>query len=563
MNNKIALVGVAVVVLIIAGLAVVTLQPGTPNVTTQVVTQTATKTEVQTQTATQTQTKTQTTTIVETPAEPKHLVIAVSQEGPTYGFGLDARWGSAGFRWTSPIMRSIYDSLVFADLGNSPVPGLAESWQVIDDTTFVFQVRQGVKFHDGTELDAHAVKFTFDASLDQDKPNNVIYRNVKNIQSVDVIDKYSFKITLKKPDADFLLSLADHTGIVSPTAAQKQGDQFGFHPVGTGPFKFVEWISNDHLTMVANDDYWDGRPKIDKLTVRIVPDSSVRVLGLEKGDWHIIEVPPEQVGAVKDNDKVNFLQGVPTSFYFLNINGFGDGSIAPLANTKVRQAINYAIDRNAMIQTVENGYGIPAITSVHPGFKDYWNPDLKKYPDGGDIAKAQQLLTEAGYPDGFKVVILGAPYLNFDKMAVVLQQQLQKAGFDVEVQSPEFGVVANKLLRTGEWSLAVHDRNVPDMLPLYDMHVTGSIWNMGKINNPELESLLDQQRSSYVISVRRPLVDAAQTMILEEGYGAYLYYPIRLHATATNVDGYEIHPHPRWIFLVHKPSIGLEVDLVQ
>src|SRR5215204_3148985 len=203
------------------------------------------------------------------------------------------------------IYHNIYEPLVMLDTKLQIKPSLAESWSYADPKTLVFKLRQGVKFHDGTDFDADAVKFNFDRMQDP-ASKSVRTGEIANVQNAEVVDKYTVKLNLKRPDAALLATLTDRAGmIVSPDAIKKLGPDLGRKAVGTGPFEFVEWIKDDHLTAKRFAGYWgakDGGPYLDELRYRPIPDDTVKLQSLIGGEIDVMDyVQPRDVAGVKGN----------------------------------------------------------------------------------------------------------------------------------------------------------------------------------------------------------------------------------------------------------------------
>ncbi len=488
------------------------------------------------------------------------LIIAIQDEGTTYGYGLDPTYTTLGFPFQSAIFHELFDGLTIRDFDGTVKPDLATKWEQPDAVTYVFYLRQGVKFHDGTPFNATAVKVSFERTLDGSKPSNLARGRFAGIKSIDIVDNFTVKITLRAPDPFFLEAVASHSGIPSPSAMAKWGAEFGFHPVGSGPFKFVEWTSKDHVTMDAFTDYWAGRPYLDRIVVKVVPDQSVQVVGLEKGEYNLIWTLPDFVSKLKQ-DKVPIQDGGYSKFNVLSINLNATNSIPQLQDKRVRQAINYAINRKALVDSLEAGYATPAITMVLPTW-DWWNPSLKTFPDAGDVAKAKALLSEAGYPNGFEVELLTSTYQGFDKIATIVQQQLAQVGIKATIKSVEFAVEANILIRYQKWQLSIHDVNIASRSRLRDFYHSAALvpngFNLQSVKDPELDGILNKLLSESDTAKAKTLSDDAQRRILENAYGAPLYYPSKIFAVTPNVKDWKVHPDPWYIYVASLKALGFD-----
>jgi ABC-type oligopeptide transport system substrate-binding subunit len=285
---------------------------------------------------------------------------------------------------------NIYDALVTwdpKDIGKL-VPELAVSWRSVDPLTWQFKLRQGVSFHNGESFNADAVKFTVDRLIT--KGVHQVYGGFSTIERADVVDAYTINIVTSKPDPILVKRFAGYGGQILPPQYIKQVDwkTFAIKPVGTGPYKFVEWVKDDRVVLEANPTYWRGAPKIKKVVWRPIPDNFARVAALTRGEAQIItKVIPDHVSQVEKAGccRVEHTLTNLVTVYLVN------AQKGPLANTKVRQALNYAVDKDKIIKELYKGYAIP-IGSGIPNTDFGYNAKIKPYPY--DPARARQLLAE-------------------------------------------------------------------------------------------------------------------------------------------------------------------------
>jgi ABC-type transport system substrate-binding protein len=332
------------------------------------------------------------------------------------------------------VNRMMYENLVKFDPKLKIVPGLAARWeQSKDGLNWTFFLRKGVKFHDGTPFNAEAVKIFIERMIGPEKPSRAgLYTPFVN--TVDVIDEYTVKINLKAPFAFFLNNLAHSaSGIVSPTALKTLGKDIARKAVGTGPFKFVEWIHGDHLTMVRNDDYWDGKPYLDKIIVKTVKEDSARVMMLQSGDAQlIVRIPPEDIPRLEKDSKIKLDSTETLRVLYIGINC----NKKPFNDVRVRQALNYAVDREAIVKNIYQGRALVSSNIVAPLTTGYFATKGYSY----DPERAKKLLAEAGFPNGFKAK-LWSPQGRYPKdfeMAQAIQQQLKKVGIDCTLDTMEW-----------------------------------------------------------------------------------------------------------------------------
>ncbi len=317
----------------------------------------------------------------------------------------------------------------------TPVPGMAESWTLADDqVTWTFKLRQGLSFHDGTTFNADAVKFAFDRVIDK----NFAYYNptlasansqrVAVIGSYSVVDNSTFKIVTNRPYA-FLLWDMQGMLLPSPTAVKQYGKEYVQHASGTGPFRMTRYVDGQVMELEPNDGYWQGKPKLDKLVLLPMPEPSARLAGLQAGDIDWAEVPPpDAVSQLKDAGFQAITGPYPHAItYQLNMDK------APFNDVRVRQAINYAVNRDATIAVID-GFGLPARQYVPPGHP-YYDPNWEGY--SYDPAKAKSLLAEAGFASGLKLRMAyppgGSGNMWPGPMNERLKADLKTLGIDVEL----------------------------------------------------------------------------------------------------------------------------------
>jgi len=338
--------------------------------------------------------------------------------------------------------KSFYEGLYGFDKDMKLIPVLAESYTVTPDgLVYTVKLRKGVKFHDGTDFNAEAVKANFDRVTN---PDNKLkrYALYSNIAKTEVVDPYTAKITLKTPFSAFINNLAHPSGVmISPAALKQYGSKdIAFHPVGTGPFKFVEWKATDYLKVAKNDNYWKkGLPKADSITWKPVVDSNSRAAVMQTGEAHFTyPVPYEMADVLKAKPELEVVAAPSIIVRYLSMNT----QQKPFDNPKVRQAINYAINKDAVAKVAFGGYATPADAIVPEGVEYSVKTGVWPY----DIAKAKQLLAEAGYPNGFETELWSAyNHTIAQKVTQVLQQQLQQIGIRTKITLLEAGQRVEKV----------------------------------------------------------------------------------------------------------------------
>ncbi len=357
---------------------------------------------------------------------------------PAYASGFDA--GAMAVKFYDGLVRFDYHS-------NEVVPALAESWDVEDNNTvFTFHLRKGVKFHDGTEFTAHDVKYTFDRLYDSEvaSPGTWVYPMIKGtdaaldgendgLEGVQVIDDYTVQFELDEPFGLFLTHLTLPYGlIVNENIIEEYGENFNQHPVGTGPFKFVEWEHDDRIVMEANEDYFAGRPYVDKVVYRVIPQPLTDIAEFEAGNLDLTTVPTEERERwLNDPEWEDYIHTMAElSTYYLALND----DFEPLDNPKVRKAIDYAIDSEMVTESLFPHY-VAANDAIPNGMPGGVDIEMK-----ADVERAKELLAEAGYPDGFDLELWVSDGTNSVRVGGVLQALLGRIGINVDLIKNDWSV---------------------------------------------------------------------------------------------------------------------------
>lgn len=332
--------------------------------------------------------------------------------------------------------KAYYEGLYEFDKDLKIQPKLGTDYSVSPDgLVYTVKLRSGVKFHDGTDFDAAAVKATFDRVSN---PENKLarYTQFNRVSKTEIVDPMTVRITLKEPFSAFINALAHPSAmIISPAALTKYGKEIGQNPVGTGPFKFVEWKPSEYMKVAKFDGYWNkGFPKIDTLTFRTVPDNNTRAAVMQTGEAQFaFPIPYEQISVLEKNQKLDVIddkQSIMARYLSMNT------QVKPFNDVRVREAINYAINKQALAKVAFSGYATP-LAGVVPQGVDY---AVKMAPWPFDPKKAKELLTQAGYPNGFETTLWSA-YNDGTSVKVVqfLQQQLNQVGIKVSIEILESG----------------------------------------------------------------------------------------------------------------------------
>ena len=484
-------------------------------------------------------------------------------------------------------MDNIFEGLVEYIPGTTEIqPCLAESWKVSSDgLKITFNLREGVKFHDGSDFNADAVVFSFARQYDADHEyhqyGDWAYWGYmfSDIDKLVKVDDYTVEVVLKNINASIMTSLAMFTAnIVSPANAEKYGADAFKNPSGTGPFKFVEWIKDDHITLEANNNYWRESAKLDKLIFKVIPDPSARLLALEANGIQGMEYPdPASIDRIKDNADLQLLTqaGMNVGYIALNCgygyidaneNGVHDsdepweevpGYIEALTKKEVRQAVNYAIDKESIVKDLYKGTAIVAKNGMPPFMLGY-NDAVKDYPY--DPEKARDLLASAGYPDGFKATLfvmpVSRPYM-FDppKIGEAIKAYLADVGIDIELFQEDWSTYLEDT-EAGKHEMCLlgwtGDNGDPDnfMNVLYGPNSAsiGAAGNVAFYNNGEVQELLTKAVRTYDTDERAKYYKQAQEIIHEDAPWVYIAHSNQNLAFRANVQGYVINPTSRKFF---------------
>ncbi|WP_019122261.1 ABC transporter substrate-binding protein [Brevibacillus massiliensis] len=460
---------------------------------------------------------------------------------------------------TSRAAMEIYDQLVqFKDESTELEPDLAEKWDVSDNgLEYTFYLKKDVKFHDGTPLNAEAVKFSIDRQIDPKHPyhetGTFAYADFTfgMVDHVEVVDPYTVKIVLKEPFAPFLSNLAMHAAsIVSPEAVKKYGKDFSKHPVGTGPFKFESWTPGVEAVLVKNPDYFKGAPKVDKLIFKPITEDQTRLTELESGSIDmIVNIPPDDLERLRADANLQVLEQPGMHVWWTAFNT----QKKPFNDVKVRQAINYAINKESIVNNILHGTGELANSPVPPTVWGH-NATLKNYEYNPE--KAKQLLAEAGYPNGFEVTYWvpesGSGMQQPATMAAAIQADLAAVGIKVNIQTLEWGTYLDKVFQPKEkMDMDMHqmswvgDNGDPDNF-LYAMF-SSEQWPTAGFNdsfykNETVDKLLKEARTTLDKQKRTQMYEEAQQIIMEEAPWIVLDHEKQIVAANQKIKNFKLHP---------------------
>ena len=482
-------------------------------------------------------------------AQPARYVVVVGMEAEPPG--LDP--GQALGLHTLRVTYQIFETLVTTpDESTDVVPGLAESWQTSPDgLTWTFKLRRGVRFHDGTPLDAQAVKFTFDRVIDPGHPHaksgkwSFVVGYLSSVKSVDAVDPLTVQLNLKYPTASLLALLAlPNCAIVSPTAFAKAPDDFNQQPVGSGRYRFESWDRGSRLVLRRHDDYWGVKGKPARLVYRPIPEANGRVAELLTGGADLIlPIPPDFVERLERTTGITVHRKPGLTVWYVGFNV----DKKPFTDKRVRQALNHAVNREAIVRDILKGTGIPAVGPLLPGTWGF-EPDVRRYPY--DPAAARRLLAEAGYPGGFEIDFWvpdsGSGMQAPVEISTVIQANLAAVGVKASLRTFEWGTYLAKVRSDApamfalSWFLKSEDPDL-SMYPLFSSK-NSPLPNRSNYNNPEVDQLLVQARQVGDRARRAELYRRAQRLIVEDAPWIFVDHEVQVVATRSAVKGFKLHP---------------------
>jgi peptide/nickel transport system substrate-binding protein len=480
-------------------------------------------------------------------AQPVQITIAQPAEATTMDPGRSTQVLTVNYFY------NLYDSLTRWDAALKLQPGLATSWKSLNDTTWEFTLRQGVKFHDGSPFTAEDVKATLERNLVPGK--TVVTAGFATLESVQVVSPTTVRIVTRKPDPLLLVRMAQMGAQILPARLTTDDGvkQLARRPVGTGAYKFVEWVKDERLVMEANRDWWgwEGKPPaIDRVVWKPIPDDFPRIVALEKGEADVItNVPPDRMKALADGagTRIATAPATRTVTFWMN------ATQPPLSDKRVRQALHYALDVNALIKNLYAGMGKPFSGGLADTDFGY-NPALKPYPF--DPAKAKLLLAEAGRAGGLDVTLYaGSGTMVNDKFLLeAVADMWAKAGIRAKVEMMEMGArqrMNNERTVPPQGFLLVNPQST-----LLD--ADGSLWRLfhpsgfggkywaGSQPGQRFHELMEQARYSLDPAKRKQLYAEATAIIHEEKPWLELFQEVVVYGTSKRL-GFKVRSDYRLI----------------
>lgn len=435
-------------------------------------------------------------------------------------------------RQTQNIHQLLYDTLVHRTDDLKDQGRLAQSWEVLDETTFKFTMRANARFHDGSPVTARDVKFSYDRTLDPalKAPRAGL---LDNVASTEAPDDATVIVRTRTPDPLTLTFLNYHA--ITPMAAVSANlDAFLQKPIGAGPFVFQEWRKAERVVLTANPNYWEGSPLVQTLIFRPIPDPSAMLAELESGGIDVAaEIPPAAFASVKANPNLQALTAPSTTVHYVGLNT----RKPPLDNANVRQALNMAIDKTAIIDSVLGGLAVPVNGPLFPESRGY-DPNLKGYPFDVNAAKAQ--LKAAGADAGFTMQLDTTAATK--EAAEAVSGQLKQVGVNATVNVMELGVLTTKI-NSGDCDMYfnVWGDSAADGGVTFYRHFHGSQRQTFKdtwYSKPDLDKTIDDARFTFDFEKRRQLLMQALKTIVDDAPWLFLWQPNTLAAARASVKGF-------------------------
>ncbi len=452
---------------------------------------------------------------------------------------------------SNTVTSTIHQGLVGYRYNNEITPLLAESWETSDDgLTWTFHLRQGVKFHDGSEFTAEDVKYTYDLIMDPATKSPRL-GDLSPIDRVEVVDEYTLRLVTAEPYASLLDKVATR-GIISKAHTEEHGlEGYNRHPVGTGPFAFVSWQPDEKIVLERFEDYWEGRPYLDSVEFVVIPEDSVRQIAMETGEAHFNwwNVPEEDIPGMIEGSDIDVLQYLQTDFHMLILN-----NQHPLfEDYRARQAIAYAIDKEALVDNFVRYSGVIADGPYSEAYGYFYSPEvLTKFRHDQD--KARELLADLGWEEGSDgIMVRDGESFEFDMMVragdekninelVMIQSWLRQVGITMNIQETEWSLLLERLVEAREYDACkVQFGASPDPDHYTIFHTQGGFW-IGQYNNERVDYVLDRGRSVMDPAERKAYYDEYQEITSYEQAVVFLYHSQRNNTISARFRGMTSEP---------------------
>ena len=433
---------------------------------------------------------------------------------------------------TKEVMFNVFEGLVKPTSTGDLIPAVAEDYEISEDRlTYTFTLREGVKFHNGDTVAAEDVKYSIDRCAGT-ADGNPLVEALSVVQSVEIVDEKTVAITIAEPSNEFLSYL---TAAILPADYDQQDTQ----PVGTGPFKFVSRTAQESIVLEKFDEYWGTPAYLDKVTYKIIENAEGLLMGLQSGALDIVaHLSTTQVSQL--GEEFNIAEGTMNLVQALYLNN----AEKPFDDVRVRQALCYAIDRQQILDIAFDGYGSIINSSIYPAFGKYFAEDMNDYYTV-DIKKAKSLLTEAGYPDGFKMTItVPSNYQPHIDTAQVIVEQLKAINVTAEIQLVEWEswVSDTYVGRNFHSTVVGFDASTMTARALLERWTSGYGKNMINYNSAEYDALFAQAQASYDDAEQTALYKEMAKNLTVNAANVYIQDLADLVAVRSGLEGLQFYP---------------------
>lgn len=456
------------------------------------------------------------------------------------------------------VIRHIFEGLVGLNSEGELIPELAESWLANEDATeYIFTLRSGVSFHDGTPFNAETAAQYYAWVLDPDSAGARGRAQLAGVSSIEVTGPLELTFTLENPNGAFLSNLGLNAGrIASPASIEKYGEDASRNPVGTGPFRFVSWEDGVSVTLEASSDYWGEPAKVERLVFLEVPNASTRMAMLQSGEADFIEnVAPQLVPQVESDRNLEMISRVGTSARILQLNT----TKAPFDDVRVRRALNYAVDKDQVVRVALQGFGVPLTAPLPEPVFGYAPQEPYVY----NPEKAKELLAEAGYADGFSFKVLTFIGDEYSLAGQMLQQYFAAVGVTMTLDAKERGALVDQIFMPQEtnpteaalvgMTVATIDADRGLVVSFARASWPPASNNWSFYENDRVEELLRAGVATAVPAERLEIYAEAEKIIWEDAPWVFLYSATNLAASNTKVHDVHVMPErsldARWAYL--------------
>lgn len=436
------------------------------------------------------------------------------------------------------VYQHIYNGLVDTDGEGNIIPELAKSWDMIDDTTYQFNLREDVKFHNGREMTAEDVKYSFERIIDPDT-SSIAESYFSMVEDIEIPDDNTVIFKLDSPFAGFLENVAHVWAAVVPKEVVEENGDLRQVASGTGPFKLEEWVPDEKSVLVKNEEYFEeGLPKVDKIEFLVMKDESARIAALRSGQVHLSSISSDAAEILEEQDNLNIINYPSLDYTYAGFNTMEE----PFDDPKVRLALSYAIDREEIADIVYGGQA--SVTGPVPPPQQVWALDINEYSSygGSQIEEAKELLKEAGYEeDELNFTIkTSSTYAYMVDTALAIQNQLSNIGVSTNIELVEWGTYIDAWSNTDHQLLVGLNGSgvTPDRALHFFFHTEGTA-NVWGFSNQKFDELVEKARVTLDQEERYELYAEAQKLIVnEEAPNLFLNAPYRFYAVNEQIDGF-------------------------